>query len=50
MPRKTDPNSRTTPVTVKVTREEAHWLRALSKKTAGLGLRRLIDMYYRRQT
>lgn len=41
MPRPTDPNSRTTPVTIKVTRTEADYLRRIGG-TTGKGLRRVL--------
>lgn len=41
MPRPSDPNSRTTPVTIKVTRTEAAFLVALGG-TAGKGLRKVL--------
>lgn len=41
MPRPSDPNSRTTPVTIKVTRTEAELLRRLGG-TTGKGLREVL--------
>lgn len=41
MPRPSDPNSRTTPVTIKVTRAEAKFLRSIGG-TPGKGLRRVL--------
>lgn len=46
MPRPSDPNSRTTPVTIKVTRTEAELLRRLGG-TAGKGLRKVFADYIR---
>ncbi len=51
MARTANPNSRTIPVTVKVSRTELRALRELarghSKPSAGLGLRKLIDRFTR---
>lgn len=51
MARTPDPNSRTKPVTVKVSQSEAKALTALSsdhsKPSPGLGLRKLIDRFNR---
>ena len=41
MPRSIDPNSRTTPVTIKVTRSEAELLRRMGGST-GKGLRKVL--------
>lgn len=46
MPRPTDPNSRTTPVTIKVTRSEADLLRRMGGST-GKGLRKVLADYLR---
>lgn len=46
MPRPSDPNSRTTPVTIKVTRTEAELLRRLGG-TTGKGLRKVFADYVR---
>lgn len=46
MPRPSDPNSRTTPVTIKVTRTEAELLRRMGGST-GKGLRRVLAEYLR---
>lgn len=46
MPRPSDPNSRTTPVTIKVTRTEADLLRRMGG-TTGKGLRRVLADYIR---
>lgn len=46
MPRPTDPNSRTTPVTIKVTKTEADLLRRMGG-SAGKGLRKVLADYLR---
>lgn len=46
MPRPRDPNSRTTPVTIKVTRTEAELLRRTGG-TTGKGLRKILADYIR---
>jgi hypothetical protein len=46
MPRPSDPNSRTTPVTIKVTRTEAELLRRMGG-SAGKGLRKVLADYIR---
>ena len=46
MPRPSDPNSRTTPVTIKVTRTEAELLRRLGG-TTGKGLREVLARWIR---
>lgn len=46
MPRPIDPNSRTTPVTIKVTRSEADLLRRMGGST-GRGLRKVLAEYLR---
>lgn len=46
MPRPSDPNSRTTPVTIKVTRSEADLLRRMGG-TTGKGLRKVLADYLR---
>lgn len=46
MPRPSDPNSRTTPVTIKVTRSEADLLRRMGG-TPGKGLRKVFADYIR---
>lgn len=47
MPRSPDPNSRTTPVTIKVTRAEAEKLKRLGGGTsAGKGLRKALERYW----
>lgn len=48
MPRPRDPNSRTTPITIKVTRAEADKLRILGGGSPGKGLRRALNDYWRR--
>lgn len=45
MPRASDPNSRTTPVTIKVTRAEADKLRRLGG-TPGKGLRKALERFW----
>lgn len=51
MARHASPNSKTIPVTVKITREEKAALKALaaghSRPSAGLGIRKLIDRFNR---
>lgn len=49
MPRPSDPNSRTTPVTIKVTRTEAELLRRVGG-TTGKGLRKVLADYIRSGT
>jgi hypothetical protein len=47
VPRSPDPNSRTTPVTIKVSRQEAEQLRRLGGGTsAGKGLRKALERYW----
>lgn len=48
MPRSPSPNSRTTPVTIKVTRAEAEKLKSLGSGSAGKGLRKTLNDYWRR--
>jgi hypothetical protein len=47
MPRSPDPNSRTTPVTIKVTRDEAEKLSRLGG-SPGKGLRQVLNKHWMR--
>lgn len=48
MPRAPSPNSRTTPVTIKVTRAEAEKLKIFGGGSTGKGLRKALNDYWRR--